>query len=143
MQAGPPFTVPAPAWQSRNVPARRILTVPTLTPAMPTPRPCQPDARTTLFAFLDGLGIAHATVQHPPLFTVEQSRRPCAAQIPGGHTKNLFLKDKKGALFLVVALEDAAIDAEVAASPARRHRPLLVRLGRAVARDARASSPAR
>jgi Ala-tRNA(Pro) deacylase len=30
-------------------------------------------------------------------------------EIPGGHTKNLFLKDKKGALFLVVALEDARI----------------------------------
>src|SRR5436305_13812590 len=62
-----------------------------------------------LFAYLDGLGIAHKTVTHPPLFTVEQSRA-LRGQIPGGHTKNLFLKDKKGALFLVVALEDAAIE---------------------------------
>lgn len=62
-----------------------------------------------LFAFLDRLGIAHRTVAHPPLFTVEQSRA-LRGQIPGGHTKNLFLKDKKGALFLVVASEDAAID---------------------------------
>jgi len=62
-----------------------------------------------LFAFLDNLGIAHRTVTHPPLFTVEQSRA-LRGQIPGGHTKNLFLKDKKGALFLVVALESAAID---------------------------------
>ena len=62
-----------------------------------------------LFAFLDRLGIAHATVSHPPLFTVEQSRA-LRGTIPGGHTKNLFLKDKKDALFLVVALEDAAID---------------------------------
>ena len=37
-------------------------------------------------------------------------RAPCAAQIPGGHTKNLFLRDKKHALYLVVALEDAEID---------------------------------
>ena len=62
-----------------------------------------------LFVFLDRLGIAHQTIAHPPLFTVEQSRA-LRGQIPGGHTKNLFLKDKKDALYLVVALEDAAID---------------------------------
>jgi Ala-tRNA(Pro) deacylase len=62
-----------------------------------------------LFAFLLRLGIRHGTVAHPPLFTVEQSRA-LRGTIPGGHTKNLFLKDKKGALYLVVALEDAAID---------------------------------
>jgi Ala-tRNA(Pro) deacylase len=65
--------------------------------------PATPD---DLFACLDRLGIAHATVRHPPLFTVEQSRA-LRGTIPGGHTKNLFLKDKKGALFLVTALEDA------------------------------------
>ncbi len=62
-----------------------------------------------LFAFLDRLGIAHATVTHPALFTVEQSQA-LRGTIPGGHTKNLFLKDKKGALFLVTALEDALIE---------------------------------
>ena len=62
-----------------------------------------------LFGFLDGLGIRHSTVSHPPLFTVEQSRS-LRGQIPGGHTKNLFLRDKKSALYLVVALEDAVID---------------------------------
>ena len=62
-----------------------------------------------LFAFLDRLGIAHVTVTHPPLFTVEQSRE-LRGTIPGGHTKNLFLKDKKGALFLVTTLEDAVIE---------------------------------
>jgi Ala-tRNA(Pro) deacylase len=65
-----------------------------------------PDA---LFAFLDGLGIAHSTVAHAPLFTVEQSQE-LRGTIPGGHTKNLFLKDKKDALFLVVAEEDAGIE---------------------------------
>ena len=68
-----------------------------------------PATPTDLFALLDRLGIAHATVNHQPLFTVEQSRA-LRGIIPGGHTKNLFLKDKKGALFLVVALEDAAIE---------------------------------
>lgn len=68
--------------------------------------PATPD---DLFALLDRLQIAHRTVTHPPLFTVDQSR--CLrGQIPGGHTKNLFLRDKQGRLFLVVALEDAVID---------------------------------
>src|SRR3982075_244232 len=62
-----------------------------------------------LFAMLDRLGIAHSTVTHAPLFTVEQSQT-LRGTIPGGHTKNLFLKDKKGALFLVTALEDAVIE---------------------------------
>jgi Ala-tRNA(Pro) deacylase len=62
-----------------------------------------------LFAFLDRLCIAHATMKHPPLFTVEESRA-LRGQIPGGHTKNLFLKDKRGTLFLVTALENATIE---------------------------------
>jgi Ala-tRNA(Pro) deacylase len=62
-----------------------------------------------LFAALDRLGIAHPTVSHPPLFTVEQSQS-LRGSIPGGHTKNLFLKDKKGALYLVTAPEDATIE---------------------------------
>ncbi len=62
-----------------------------------------------LFATLDALGIAHATVKHPPVFTVEQAAS-LRGEIAGGHTKNLFLRDKKNALYLVVAGEDAAID---------------------------------
>ena len=62
-----------------------------------------------LFEALDALGIAHPTVKHPPLFTVEQSRA-LRGQIPGGHTKNLFLRDKKSALYLVVAEEEADIE---------------------------------
>jgi len=68
--------------------------------------PITPDE---LFAALDRLGIAHPTVSHPPLFTVEESQGLRGA-IPGGHTKNLFLKDKKSALFLVTVLEDAEIE---------------------------------
>jgi len=62
-----------------------------------------------LLAFLDKLGIKHATVTHAPLFTVEQSQA-LRGTIPGAHTKNLFLKDKKGTLFLVATLEDAEIE---------------------------------
>ena len=68
--------------------------------------PTTPDE---LFAALDRLGIAHPTVRHPPLFTVEQSQG-LRGTIAGGHTKNLFLRDKKGALFLVTALEDAVLN---------------------------------
>lgn len=62
-----------------------------------------------LFAALDAFGIKHSTVKHPPVFTVEQAAS-LRGEVPGGHTKNLFLRDKKSALYLVVALEDAAID---------------------------------
>ncbi len=68
-----------------------------------------PKAPEELFAALDALGIAHSTVKHPPLFTVEQSRS-LRGQIPGAHTKNLFLRDKKYAIYLVVVMEDADID---------------------------------
>lgn len=62
-----------------------------------------------LFARLDALGIAHRTVEHPPLFTVEDSQT-LRGTIPGAHVKNLFVKDKKGRLFLLVAEEEAEID---------------------------------
>jgi Ala-tRNA(Pro) deacylase len=62
-----------------------------------------------LFAFFDRFGIPYHTATHPPLFTVDQAQA-LRGQIAGGHTKNLFLRDKTGALYLVVALEDASID---------------------------------
>jgi Ala-tRNA(Pro) deacylase len=58
-----------------------------------------PDDR---FAYLDALGIAHSTVWHEPLFTVDQSAG-LKAQMPGAHTKNLFLKDGEGQLVLIAA----------------------------------------
>ncbi len=62
-----------------------------------------------LFAYLDSLGIAHKTFNHRPAFKVEDARA-LRGRIEGGHTKNLFLRDKKGTLFLVVAAEDAKIE---------------------------------
>ena len=67
-----------------------------------------PHAR-QLLEFLEEHGIRTRTVTHPPAFTV-QDAQALRGQIPGAHTKNLFLKDKKGRLFLMVALEDARID---------------------------------
>ena len=62
-----------------------------------------------LFRFLDRLAIANTTVSHPALFTVEQSQA-LRGKVPGAHSKNLFLRDKKGGLFLVSTLEDAVIE---------------------------------
>ena len=62
-----------------------------------------------LFAFLQKLGIEFRTVSHPPLFTVADSQA-LRGEIPGGHTKNLFLKDKKDNFFLVTVEEEAEVD---------------------------------
>ena len=61
-----------------------------------------------LFARLDELGIAYQTHEHPPVFTVEESREHCG-HLPGCHSKNLFVKDKKGVIWLIVARDDAPI----------------------------------
>jgi Ala-tRNA(Pro) deacylase len=68
-----------------------------------------PHTPESLLKLLDSLGIAHETIHHPPLFTVEQSKE-LRGEIPGAHTKNLFLKDKKGKLYLVTAVENTVID---------------------------------
>jgi Ala-tRNA(Pro) deacylase len=65
--------------------------------------------RQQLFARLAELAIETRTMEHEAVFTVAESAR-LERELPGGHTKNLFLKDKKGALFLVVALGHAHID---------------------------------
>lgn len=59
--------------------------------------------RAQLFDHFDALGLVHATLEHRRVFTVEEGHDIKAA-LPGGHTKNLFLKAKDGALFLVCAL---------------------------------------
>ena len=68
-----------------------------------------PASRADLFAFFDALGIAHRTLDHPPVFRVEEGREIKTA-LPGGHTKNLFLKDHKEQLWLVSALGETRID---------------------------------
>ena len=68
-----------------------------------------PVSRSELLERLAQLGIETTTREHPPLFTVEQSRE-LRGEIPGAHSKNLFLKDKKGRIFLLVAEESTPID---------------------------------
>src|SRR4029453_3431226 len=71
-----------------------------------TPIPTSPDQ---LFAHLDGLGIRTRTVQHPPVFTVDEAKA-LRGDLPGAHIKNLFLRNKKGEMWLVVAEESRPID---------------------------------
>lgn len=65
--------------------------------------------RADLIAFLDAEGIAHSTLDHPALFRVGEGEE-IKASLPGGHTKNLFLKDAKGQLWLISALGETRID---------------------------------
>jgi Ala-tRNA(Pro) deacylase len=74
--------------------------------ALPPSRPASDDE---LLAYLARLGIAQRTVEHPPVFTVEEAKA-LRGSLAGGHVKNLFLRNKKGAMWLVVAEEDRAID---------------------------------
>ncbi len=58
---------------------------------------------------LEELGIEHRTVNHPPVFTVEEAKA-LRGELPGSHTKNLFLRNKKGKMWLVVCLEDRTLE---------------------------------
>jgi Ala-tRNA(Pro) deacylase len=71
-----------------------------------TPLPTSPAA---LHARLDALGIAFRCVEHPPVFTVEEAKA-LRGELPGAHIKNLFLRNKKGRMWLVTCLEDREVD---------------------------------
>jgi Ala-tRNA(Pro) deacylase len=75
-----------------------------------------PLTRNDLMERFAALGISTTTREHAPVFTVEEARA-LRGEIPGGHCKNLFLKDEKGVIYLIVCLEDARIDLK--ALPAR------------------------
>lgn len=74
--------------------------------------PLTPDE---LFATLETLGIATETVWHEPVFTVEEARAKRGA-LPGTHCKCLFLRDKKGALWLVACEESRRVDLKALAA---------------------------
>lgn len=68
-----------------------------------------------LLAYLEELGIPASTHHHPPVYTVEQARA-LKGDLPGAHTKNLFLRDRKGRMWLLVALHDRNVDLRALAS---------------------------
>lgn len=67
------------------------------------------NSRDQLMDRLAALGIETETMDHPAVYTVEEAKA-LRGDLPGAHSKNLFLKDKKGRLWLVVALEDRNVD---------------------------------
>jgi Ala-tRNA(Pro) deacylase len=73
------------------------------------PRSTPPATEADLFEFLDGLGIETKTIRHAAVFTVEEAR-DVRGDLPGGHCKSLFLKDKKSQLWLAVVDEDRRVD---------------------------------
>lgn len=62
-----------------------------------------------LLRHLENLGLSQTTLWHEPVFRVGEGEA-IKAQLPGGHTKNLFLKDGKGQLWLISALGETQID---------------------------------
>jgi Ala-tRNA(Pro) deacylase len=71
-----------------------------------------PASPEVLFNRLAELEIATQTMQHPPVFTVEEAKA-LRGEIAGGHTKNLFLRNKKGSMWLVVCPEDREVDLKI------------------------------
>jgi Ala-tRNA(Pro) deacylase len=71
--------------------------------------PQMPKSKQELMDYLADLGIKTTTIQHPPLHTVADSKA-LRGEIAGGHTKNLFVKDKKDQFFLLTVDEDATVD---------------------------------
>ncbi len=67
----------------------------------------------SLIAWMAEHGIDQTTHDHPAVFRVEEGAELKAA-MPGAHTKNLFLKDKKGRLWLISARQDTVIDLKAA-----------------------------
>ena len=65
--------------------------------------------RPDLIAFFDAHAIDHTTIDHPAVFRVGEGE-DIKQGIPGAHTKNLFLKDAKGRLWLISAQDDTQID---------------------------------
>jgi len=68
-----------------------------------------PEQERRLVSHMHALGIDYAIHRHPPLHTVAESKR-LRGILPGAHIKNLFLRDKKRAMWLVTVLEDRDID---------------------------------
>lgn len=62
-----------------------------------------------LYERLAALGISYELHEHQPVFTVAESAH-LTAQIPGVHTRNLFVRDKKGVMFLIVAAHETPVD---------------------------------
>lgn len=70
------------------------------------PLPTTPEQ---LFDLLQSLDIAYEVYHHKPIFTVEEGEH-IKETIPGTHCRNLFLRDKKKTMFLVVLANETGVD---------------------------------
>ncbi len=68
-----------------------------------------PTSADQVLARLDALGFTHKTITHPPVFTVDEAKQ-VRELTQGGHVKNLFLRNKKGAMWLITLAEDKRVD---------------------------------
>jgi Ala-tRNA(Pro) deacylase len=75
---------------------------------MPAPDDFSREPEKPLFALLEKLGVQTRTYSHAKVFTVAESES-VKVDMPGGHTKNLFMKDKSGQLVLVCALGSSVL----------------------------------
>lgn len=78
-------------------------------PAQLSARDAEPHNSAQLLRRLDLLDIPHRTISHAPVFTVDEART-LRGDLPGAHSKNLFLRDKKGSMWLLCCLADTKID---------------------------------
>jgi 8-oxo-dGTP diphosphatase len=80
------------------------------------------DPARALFARLDAMRVRYETREHPPVFTVAQAKQHRPGDERGVHVKNLFVRDKKGSMWLVTTHEDRAVDlAQIAAAIGTKH----------------------
>ena len=70
----------------------------------------EPTSPDDLLVILDQLDIAHTTIKHPPMFTVAESKNLRITPTRGSYTKNLFLRNKKGLMWLITCSEDRRLD---------------------------------
>ena len=70
----------------------------------------EPTTPDQLLVILDQLDIAHTTIKHPPMFTVAESKKLRITPTRGSYTKNLFLRNKKGSMWLITCSEDRRLD---------------------------------
>ena len=70
----------------------------------------EPTTPDQLLVILDQLDIAHTTIKHPPMFTVAESKKLRITPTRGSYTKNLFLRNKKGSMWLITCSEERRLD---------------------------------
>ena len=76
-----------------------------------------PHPSASLLERLHALGIAYGRADHAPVFTCDEADRAVPAELGGVHTKNLFLRDRKGSHhWLLVTMCEKSVDLKTLSS---------------------------